>query len=63
MKSTTSIRRFDPSTPQIFAVALIMLTELISVFSAVLTVRRSPNTTPVKKHVYKHNMTAKPAAQ
>lgn len=63
MKSTPSIRRSDPSTPQIFAIALVVLTALLSVFSAVLAVRKSPNTTPVEKHVYKHNMTTKPAAR
>lgn len=28
-----------------------------------ISVRKSPNTTSVKKHLYKHNTTAKPAAQ
>lgn len=63
MKSNPFLRRSDPFTPQIFAIALIMLTAFLSVLSAVLTVRKSPNTTPLEKHVYKHNTTAKPAAR
>lgn len=65
MKSVPSIRRSDPSNicNGFDNVNSISSNLLKSVNWRVGSVRKSPNTTSVKKHVYKHNMTAKPAPQ
>lgn len=67
MKSSPTVRRSDTSTSQIFAMSLIKLRAFPSLFTSInwrtISLRKSPNTIWVKEHMYKHSMTAKPAAQ